>query len=190
MQEPRPMSAVEQRRKLLKGALAASGVVTMGYSGAALASFDCITNIRVNGGAPGGTSQFRTTAPSTTSGEDWAWVKVSIHRYKIGTAGIDGVCTNNGSNQAFDAFKLNDSDSVVYKTSAPTTPVSGAYKTVNQPNGYPLTGYVLAYFDDGGGQAGSYPTYTIASQGHTPATSTCLASVNPGLDRSGLTFGG
>ncbi len=41
-----PENSVERRRKVLKGALAASGVVTMGYSGSALASFNCIQKQR------------------------------------------------------------------------------------------------------------------------------------------------
>jgi len=193
MSEASPSNSVEQRRKLLKGALAASGVATMGYSGAALASFQCVAQVRTSGTATLPTTQFTMTAPTTTSGKSWAWVKVSIERYRQSTPlnGVNGlVCDNSGASNGFDGFTLN---STFYKiTGTPPAlvqPPATYCKAVNQ-TGYPKNGWVLAYFDDGGNLTGTYPTYTAAGIGQTPAPQSCLASVNPSLNLSNFTFGG
>lgn len=183
-------NSVERRRRLLKGALAASGVMTMGYSGAALASFECVAKVRTDFGFPGADLQFRTTPPDPAATQDWAWVKVLVHKYKLDTAGAGGVCTNSGSNNEFDAFKLVETDTTVYRTSAPSVAVTGACRLVNQPTGFPFPGWVLAYFGDDGQLTQTFPNATTATPGQTPATGSCLASVNPGLNTTNITFGG
>lgn len=169
-------NSVEQRRRLLKGALGASTVVTLGYGGtAAAASMSCIAKVRElpSGGPPAGTLQFTMTAPTASpTGSNWGWVKVKVEKYKT-----------NGP--AFEAFKVNEN---VYKTTAPDVPVLGATLANNQ-NGYPKDAWVLAYFTDAGELVGTYPTYQLAVQGATPAAGSCLASVNPGVVTN-FTFGG
>ncbi|TAH45792.1 MAG: hypothetical protein EYC67_09970 [Betaproteobacteria bacterium] len=178
MHDAHEASSLEQRRKLLKGALAASSVITMGYSGSALASFDCVAKVRVDGGYPAGDFQFTMTDPSLSSSSKWwAWEAVLVQMYQ----------TSGGAQ--FEGFAVNGN---VYPTAVPVTPprlaVTGATLVSPQPSGYPKAGWVLAYFDDGGTRTGSYPTYTSAAVGQTPATESCLASINPGL--TGFTFGG
>lgn len=190
MQDAPPMNSVEQRRKLLKGALAASGVATMGYSGAALASFDCVAKTRTAGGYP--LTQFKASTPTTQN--SWAWSKVTIERYRSANPlnGINGLaCTNNGTSNRFDAFVVNNTLYRISTTTPPTvSPATGTYCRDTDQTGYPKTGWVLAYFDDGGNLTGTYPTFSSAAPGQTPAVQSCLASVNPGLTTTNLTFGG
>lgn len=170
-------NSVEQRRRLLKGALGASTVVTLGYGGtAAAASMSCIAKVRElpSGGPPAGTLQFTMTAPTASpTGSNWGWVKVKVESYQVGT------------DPAFEAFKVNEN---VYKTTAPDIAVLGALPASNQ-DGYPKDAWVLAYFTDAGELVGTYPTYQLAVQGATPAAGSCLASVNPGVVTN-FTFGG
>jgi len=180
MPETCSSNSVEQRRKLLKGALAASGVVTMGYSGAALASFECVPKVRLDGGYPTGDFQFTKINPSgAASSNGFAWLAVTVQMYQVGT------------NPAFEGFEVNG---LIYPTTPPRTAVSNAVLAPDQ-TGYPLPGWVLAYFKDDGDTAGAtvtsstYPTYTTADEGHTPATESCLASLNPGI-LGNFTFGG
>lgn len=65
-----PDNTVEQRRKVLKGALAASGVVTMGYSGSALASFECVTSTDATG-----VFGFKKTIGASAN---WAWLRLLV----------------------------------------------------------------------------------------------------------------
>jgi hypothetical protein len=170
-------NSVEQRRRLLKGALGASTVFTLGYGGsAAAASMSCVAKVRdmVSDGPPAGTLQFTMTVPAASTTEsNWGWVKVKVESYKLSTG------------PAFGAFKVNSN---VYKTTAPDIPVLGATLANNQ-NGYPKDGWVLAYFTDSGELVGTYPDYQLAAYGATPAAKSCLASVNPGAV-SNFTFGG
>ena len=169
-------NSTEQRRRLLKGALGASTVVTLGYGGnVAAASISCVAKVRdlVSGGPPNAALQFTMNKPTTQSGANWGWVRVDVKKYTSGTG------------PAFDAFKVNNQ---VYKTSAPDVVVMGASLDADQA-GYPKDGWVLAYFDDDGNLVGTYPTEKLAKYGATPAAASCLTSVNPGAV-SNLTFGG
>lgn len=174
MHNSRQTTSVEQRRKLLKGALAASSVVGMGYSGAALASLTCVAKVPT-GGYPDPLKQFSTTLPQNTNTDpNWAWSPVQIWLYQV-TGGTD----------TFDGFAINNA---LYRVPAPgsaPTPASGSL-VQSMPAGYPKTGYVLAYFDDNGVFKGSYPGYSTAGPGNRPATSTCLTSLGLG---GGFTFG-
>lgn len=168
--------AVEQRRRLLKGALSASTVMTLGYGGsAAAASLSCVAKVRDMevGGPPANGLQFTMIKPSTTHlGTNWAWEEVQVWRYKL-------------SKKKFDGFVVIGN---LYDTAKPDTAVLGASKDSVQ-TGYPKKAWVLAYFDDAGNRVGTYPSYTLASKGATPAAASCLASVNPGIS-SKFTFGG
>lgn len=169
-------NSVEQRRRLLKGALGASTVVTLGYGGtAAAASMSCIAKVReLTSGGPPYATQFTMTPPTASpTGSNWGWVKVKVESYQVGT------------DPAFEAFKVNEN---VYKTTAPDIAVFGALPASNQ-DGYPKDAWVLAYFTDAGELVGTYPTYQLAVQGATPAAGSCLASVNPGVVTN-FTFGG
>ena len=69
-----PENSVERRRKVLKGALAASGVVTMGYSGSALASFNCIQKTTLEAPINGG--QLVQAVPNEYLG--WKWQSITV----------------------------------------------------------------------------------------------------------------
>ena len=169
-------NSVEQRRRLLKGALGASTVVTLGYGGtAAAASMSCVAKVRdLTSGGPPGSTQFTMVKPQhTPAGSNWGWEKIAVRSYETTTE------------TAFEAFEV---DGNIYKTSAPADPVLGATLAADQ-TGYPKDAWVLAYFTDGGDRVGTYPTYVVAEFGATPATGSCLASVNPGAVGN-FTFGG
>lgn len=168
-------NSVEQRRRLLKGALGASTVFTLGYGGsAAAASVSCVAKVRdLENGGPPAAGQFTMIEPKpSTTGSNWGWVKVQVASYRL----------SNGS--AFEAFMVNNR---VYRAAAPNAEAFGATLSNNQ-NGYPKNGWVLAYFSDDGKLVGTYPTYAVAESDATPATGSCLTSVNPGA--VGITFGG
>lgn len=166
---------VESRRKLLKGALAASSVMSMGYSGAALASISCVQKGLADGGYPATDPQFFLGVAPPSAPLDWAWQSVNVNSYYVPPSG-----------DPFDGFVVGSS---VYSTLAPLSPVLGAVQVSPQPAGYPKQGWVLAYFDDAGNLTGTYPTYTSGASGATPATQSCLTSLNPGA-ASGSGFGG
>lgn len=170
-------NSTETRRRLLKSALGASTVITLGYGGsAAAASISCVAKVRdmETGGPPAGASQFTMVQPELTpGGTNWGWVRVDVWSYRLTTG------------SAFDAFKV---DEKIYKTSAPSVEVSGATLAQNQ-NGYPKNAWVLAYFSDDGTLVATYPSEQLAEPGATPAAQSCLASVNPGVVGN-LTFGG
>lgn len=73
--------SIEQRRRVLKGALGASTVVTLGYGApVAAASLNCIA--KVDGGYPAGSNQFflGDQPPDLTPG-NWAWRQVPVNMY-------------------------------------------------------------------------------------------------------------
>lgn len=187
-------NSVERRRRLLKGALGASGVMTMGYSGAALASFECVEKVRIDGGYPTADYQFTRTNPGiVANSKGWAWRRVSIGRFKAKNNG--GNCPAS-SNDSFEAFDL---DGTLYQVNPPPISVTNPPLTAKGPtldfcsyivNGYPQDGWLLVYFDDGGTLTATYPTKSVAEPNFTPATHSCLASVNPGLNTTNITFGG
>ncbi|MDO9596644.1 MAG: hypothetical protein Q7J47_02885 [Azoarcus sp.] len=170
-------TAIEQRRLLLKGALGASTVMTLGYGGAAAAaSLSCVIK-PPQSGFP--TTQFVTVKPTNT-GNRWAWKEVAVQRYQAaGQGSFDGYTVGTG---------------IVYKAVFPSTAVVGANLQNNQ-TGYPKLAWVLVYFDETGKEFGTYPTYdgasygTSGTTGYAPAAESCLASINGGFI-GGYTFGG
>ena len=168
-------NADERRRRLLKGALGASSVMTLGYGGPlAAASLGCIA--KVDGGYPAGTAQFfvGATPPATPAGGNWAWKMVEVNRYQ-----------SNG-NGVLDGFAV---EGVVYQADDPSAVIPNAVLKTNGASGYPKTAWVLAYFDYAGNEIGTYPTYTAQGDGFAPAVSSCLSSVNPGIAANYM-FGG
>jgi len=185
MDEIRNNETVERRRRVLKGALGASTVLTLGYGGsAAAASIGCVKNSYTEETPPANGYQFSRTHPTNMTGDDeWAWSKVDIWKC---TVKVNGVW------QDFDGFSL---DNGVNWYSAPQ-PVGDAPKLVSlaskkssQSTDDPKTGWVLAYFDAIGNFVGNYPAITMRTQYKTPLEGSCLASVNPNA-KTGFTYGG
>lgn len=174
MTQTEQVNADERRRRLLKGALGASSVMTLGYGGpVAAASLSCIA--KVDGGYPAGTAQFfiGEAPPATPTGGNWAWKMVEVNRYQSNGLGVlDGFAVGNN----------------VYRADNPEVLISPA-NLKESGNGYPKTAWVLAYFDYAGNEIGTYPTYTAQGDGFAPALSSCLSSVNPGITGDYM-FGG
>lgn len=174
-------AAVEQRRTLLKGALGASTVMTLGYGGAAAAaSLTCIA--KVDGGFP--TTQFVfAESPPPATGGGWAWKRIDVNLYSS-TGSTNGNCNPN-ANGNFEGFTVAGN---VYNVAPPQNLVPTAVlKSCGAP--YPKTAWVLAYFDESGNEIGTYPTYSDQGTGFAPAAHSCLTSINPGIVEN-YTFGG
>ncbi|MBS0544805.1 MAG: hypothetical protein JSR40_13840 [Proteobacteria bacterium] len=193
MEQAQSTNSTEQRRKLLKGALAASGVVSMGYSGAALASFQCISSTTVTTPA----IKARFTAP--TSASDLRYLKVPLYAY---TADTSKAC-NNG--QILKSYTYNSkqysvlggvqivtNDTIYLALDDSQSSGAGAALLLANPItkggicGNALSGqfiYLLAYFTQDGSYAGVYTNSApVLSQ---PATGSCLSSLNPHLQVPG-----
>ena len=187
MDRIRNNETVEQRRRVLKGALGASTVLTLGYGGsAAAASIGCVKNTYTEETPPANGFQFSLTSPTTMKGEDdWAWSQVSIWNC---TGTVDGK-----QNTDFDGFSI-DGGITWYRVPAKEgdAPVSipfASKKSSQPPSKYPQTGWVLAYFDANGNFVGNYPAITMRTEQKTPLEGSCLASVTPNAT-SGFTYGG
>jgi hypothetical protein len=156
-------NSVERRRKVLKGALAASSVLTMGYSGAALASITCVEKGFAGKSFPAGTAQFvrgGNSPPSTVA--HWTWLQVEVSSYQVGRGA------------SFEGFKVNGN---VYAVKVPNARVVNAVPAGNQ-RGYPTPGWVLVYFDKDGNTVGSYPSpVSEANDQNMPATGSCVTSL-------------
>lgn len=180
-----PDNAVEQRRKVLKGALAASGVVTMGYSGPALASFQCVTSTSAVG-----LDGFKRTISSSSN---WAWLEVQVYFTTTATAPNvwKAVKVPNGS----DPLETTDVTTYFFDNGldAPTLDLPGVGGIpADITAGSPDTGtfaFVIIYFKTDGSIAGFYPKYVPSGSGY-PAQGSCLTSLNPSLDRTNISYGG
>lgn len=188
-----PDNAVEQRRKVLKGALAASGVVAMGYSGSALASFQCVTS----------TTAFNLDGFKKTidASSNWAWLKLQVFNTNKGNENQGNwraVKIPKGSNPS-------DADSDVNTTSYffqdndenDNSPPLLPDGVTNPPNGIAPQGmvagqyaYVVIYFDTEGSIAGFFRTYPQSSGTGYPAQGSCLTSLNPGMFHTNISYGG
>ena len=183
--------STEQRRRLLKGALGASTVVTLGYGApAAAASLGCVANVRENGGYPTEDYQITTLAPDSSTrpdnGPTWAWKAVSpapdVFSYQV------------PGQQEFEGFTF---EGKVYRAeeAVKAIEVPGATRLngVQQPIRQQLV-WVLVYFADDGTESGTYPGVLAAEEGATPAQQSCLASLTPGGGPGGApanyTYGG
>lgn len=170
MQDAQQANSVEQRRKLLKGALAASGVVTMGYSGSALASFACVTTTTI----PTTLTPLKSSLDASAS---WAWKGGPLF------ALMDGAVDTGKKGVKIDGVIYE----VTFDTSVPPKPVT--LTTTILTEGALIVPseavYALAYFDETGSPKG---IYTDAPPVGFPAAASCLTSVNAGL--TGYIFGG
>lgn len=182
--------AVEKRRKVLRGALAASGVVTMGYSGSALASFNCLQKTikpaPINGG------QLVQTVPSEYL--EWEWEQVVVS--------ADG----NGVGDHIGWFSyLNVAYSVPLEKRPPSNwsatgnPVYAQNSPPDKPTlinmfllvlyGPSSTGYVPDTPSPYIAGAAAAPGTNSAAVMPQPITESCQTSLNPGATGSGAMGG-
>ncbi len=186
-----PENSVEQRRRVLKGALAASGVATMGYSGSALASFQCVTSTEQTAGLYG----FKKTL---SSGSNWAWLRLQVFS-------TNKANDNQGSWRAVKVPMYSDPYDSATKifffqdtTTAGNSPPLLPEGATGLPNGIAISGagianqyaYVLIYFKTDGAIAGFFPTYAQPSSTGYPAQGSCLTSLNPNMVQTNIFYGG
>ncbi|WP_133091744.1 hypothetical protein [Thauera propionica] len=194
--------SIEQRRRVLKGALGASTVVTLGYGApVAAASLNCIA--KVDGGYPAGSNQFflGDQPPDLTPG-NWAWRQVPVNMYAppvVAAPPATGGQPGKGKGRkkdsdeqsapeaASDAVEGFEVSNLVYSTTPPHDPLVGV--EAQTAAGYPKVGWVLVYFDENGEEIGTYPAYTMDGDGFAPASESCLNSINPGA-AGNYTYGG
>lgn len=184
MHPTQPADRTAQRRKLLKGALGASTVATLGYSRTAAAASvtACIANFPdlslpaeqfVNSGSV-----------SPPAGNGLAWRGVIVQRYSQNP---------NNAGSKFYAVQIGD---LLYRIADPGTgglaslePVTG-FPVANQPSGFPRQAWTLVYFSDATrDEFGLYPNVTAPGGGVAPASLACLSSLNADLSGD-YTFGG
>lgn len=172
-----PEDSVEQRRRVLKGALAASGVATMGYSGSAFASFTCIEKTTTS--APFNGGQLVQSIPSEYA--TWQWVAVEVYPLNGNGSG-----RFNYLNYLYSVSLLKSGNSWL----ATGDPIQlGAAGVLS---GNKITMYLLVlYAPTGSGYqpvapspyvpgAATTPGSGVAAQMPQPASGSCLASLNPG----------
>ncbi len=184
-----PEDSVEQRRKVLKGALAASGVATMGYSGSALASFQCVTSTEQMAGLYG----FKKTL---TSGSNWAWLRLQVFDTTFGTTDLGSwraVKIPNGSNPT----DINTT-TYFYQDNVGNSPPLLPDGVSSPPDGIAAQGsgidgeyaHAIIYFKTDGAIAGFFPTYVPPLGTAYPAQGSCLTSLNPNMVQTNIFYGG
>ena len=183
-----PENSVERRRKVLKGALAASGVLTMGYSGSALASFNCIEKTTQEAPINGG--QLVQEIPSIYAGWQWKLIPVSAGESANGNGNGNG----NGARPGWFTYEgqlysvpldrqgntWTATDNPQYATPpvpTNTTPVSMYLLVLYEPSG---SGYVPATPSPYVAGAAATPGGNLAAVSPQPITDSCHASLNPG----------
>lgn len=174
MQDAQQSNSVEQRRKVLKGALAASGVVTMGYSGSALASFACVTTTTV----PTSLTPLKSSLDASAS---WAWKGGPL--FKLMDSSVSPAVDTGKKGVKIDGTIYE----VTFDSSTPPKPIKLAVTSFTEGTALVPSEsvYALAYFDATGSPKG---IYTDAPPVGFPAAASCLTSVNAGL--TGYIFGG
>ncbi len=188
MSNTTPDNAVEQRRKVLKGALAASGVVTMGYSGSALASFQCVTSTSAVG-----EFGFKKVIDNSSN---WAWLRLQVFDTNKGN-------TNQGSWRAVKVPNgslptSTDTTTYFYQDTAGNSPPLLLPGDATVPNGIEIQGtgingqyaHVIIYFDVEGSILGFFPKRTQQAGRDYPAQGSCLTSLNPHMSQTNIFYGG
>lgn len=173
--------ATEQRRKLLKGALGASTVVTLGYgSSAAAASITCIAKTTTSPDV-----QFYVgSAPPEDSNQEWKQVQVVEYSVKKNLKGPFRYFCPLVVNNVSTYYEV--TNGVLATTATSGTVISGLFPTNNV-----TVAWVIAYFDPiTGEEVGTYPVYAAPSQEGAPASLACLNSVNAANQRSTSGFSG
>lgn len=185
-----PEHTVEQRRKVLKSALAASGVVTMGYSGSALASFQCVTSTDATG-----VFGFKKVIDASSN---WAWLRLQVFKTNKDNSDWKAVKIPTGSNPDDADEDTNTAtyffqDSTAGGNSPPLYPAGDS----NLPSGIKAKdeivgqeAHVIIYFDTEGSILGFYPTLEQLSGRDYPAQGSCLTSLNPQMDQTNIRYGG
>ena len=188
-----PDNTVEQRRKVLKGALAASGVVTMGYSGSALASFECVTSTDATG-----VFGFKKTIGASAN---WAWLRLLVfdtNKSNNDQGNWKAAKIPTGSDPT-DADTDTDTSTYFFQDSAAignSPPLYAAGDTAlpegiqAQGTGTGVYAFVIIYFNTGGSILGFFPTHVQVSGRDYPAQGSCLTSLNPHLDQTNIRYGG
>ena len=180
-----PENSVERRRKVLKGALAASGVVTMGYSGSALASFNCIQKTTLE--APFNGGQLVQVIPSMYA--NWEWQSITVRAGGNGNGARPGWFTYEGTDYS---VQLNNQGNVwtatgdpVYATTqapANTTAVSMQLLVLYDSSS---AGYVRATPSPYRAGPAASPGASMPAELPQPITDSCHASLIPGTSGSG-----
>lgn len=181
--------ATEQRRKLLKGALGASTVVTLGYSRTAAAASvtACIANF--SGAVPA--ERFvnnNSDSPPSDGVQTLAWKLVYVSEYaeKADGTGTTFYAADIGGTLYEVADKGAGSLVTPFKIRTGYSPKQG------QPRGFPRKAWALAYFDESTkAEYGLFPNVTETGDGVAPASVQCLNSLNADLAGYGdYKFGG
>lgn len=178
MEQHQTPKTTQQRRRLLKSALAASSVAGMGYSGSALASVTkCISNQKV--AVP---TQFYVGAnPPPSTGANWTWKSVTVNQYRVNNA---------TTGTRIPGFQLATG---VFRAASPWDKiVDGTGNPQNQNSFTPYTAWVVVYFDsETKSEKGAFPEYKAPLGGVAQASLNCLGSLDPNLAGSGTyKFGG
>lgn len=174
------INSTEQRRKLLKGALATSSVVGLGYSGSSASASitHCIQNQRTFVA----TQFFIGSTPPPPSSANCAWKKVEVRKYK-----------ENGTGNPIEGFQLT---SGVFRAFSPWTKILLPAVQSNL-SGYPKVAWVVVYFDSvTKAEIGAFPEYTqptmigtAKTEAVAQASLNCVNSLQPGLGNT-YKFGG
>ena len=183
MRPSQTTDATEKRRQLLKGALGASTVVTLGYSRSAAAASvtACIANFSAEA-LPG--QQFVNSGLNTPpDGNTFAWKEVFVNRYSQNP---------DGSGSKIYAVKIGDNlYQVNDKGTGPltsSTPVTDTYYVMSSPAA--RKAWTLVYFStETREEFGLYPNVAAPEEGVAPASLACLNSLNAAIS-GGYDFGG
>ena len=183
MRPSRSTDATEKRRQLLKGALGASTVVTLGYSrGAAAASVTaCIANFSAEALPE---QQFVNSGLNTPPvGNTFAWKEVFVNRYN---ESADGTGADIYAVQIGASLYEVDGDGTGPLTSG--IPVAGTYYVMSSPAA--RSAWTLVYFSDyTRDEIGLYPNVGAPADGVAPASLACLNSLNAAISGD-YAFGG
>lgn len=180
-----PENSVERRRKVLKGALAASGVVTMGYSGSALASFNCIQKTTLEAPINGG--QLVQAVPSLYA--SWQWQSIIVSAGGNGNGPRPGWFTYEGTAYSVQLNRQGNNWTATGDPAHTTDPPP------TNPTAVPMQLLVLYDSSSAGyvrvtpspyraGPAAS-PGTSLPAELPQPITDSCHASLIPGTSGSG-----
>lgn len=183
MEQNQISKTTQQRRKLLKSALAASTVAGVGYSGSALASVaHCISNQNLNLNdvvLNNVNDQFRIGSTPPT-GSPWAWKQVFVNKYKNGSTGSPEEGFSLSTPAGSGVYRVSDFTKF-------TTPI------LQSTGGYPKTAWVVVYFDAvTKAEKGAFPQFKDPNRptaGIAQASLGCVNSLSPGLGNN-YTYGG
>ena len=181
MRPSQSTDATEKRRQLLKGALGASTVVSLGYSGtAAAASITCIAKRTTSPDVQFSISQEPPAEP------ELEWMSVTVFEYSKKE-------NLTPPHQYYCQIQVDDITKYYKVTSGVLSMTATDQSVVDAlyPTGHSSQAWVLRYFDPvTGEEIGTYPTYSSPSTEGAPASIKCLESVTAANVRSGGGFGG